>query len=1035
MFKNVRLSHKGAMRPIRRLFCTGGLAFAASLFLPTHLRAGKISLKGRVSRQERGQTTYARSGTQSRFVYTSCLGCNARCGMRAQVQGGTLVEVSGNPYHPYNSAFNPIDYTTPSEASLPLASPVCGKAKEAPNILYNPYRLLKPLKRSGARGTGKFEPIEWAQLITEVAEGGQLFKSFGDQRYYPGLRAYMKDDLIDPAAPELGTVRNQVVFIGGRDQAGYKEFTDRFIKDAFGSINRISHTDICGLGFRMGNFALTDGKQVELKADPVNAEYILVFGANIYEALQPGINTYGATLAARVAEGKLKFTIVDPRSTNASVHAHRLLPVKPGEDGALAMCMLRRIIETKSYDVAFLRAPNASAAAALGRGSYTNATHLVICEEGHPHNGRMLRWSDLQLEKKEVTSEAAPAEDPFVVLNDEGGAEPHNSGGLQSAELDAEARLTPAGGTAKDAITVKTAFRIMKEELCAHRSEYYAQRCGVELSEIIAVADEFSAYGHKAAVCQYHGAGNYPGGAYAAYAIALLNVLVGSIDMRGGYLKGGGAAAKWNEGPYDLKKFPGMRKPSGVRISREKSVYESSAEYARKKAAGGSGYPAERPWFAFTQGGLCVESLSGIAQQYPYKCGVLFTYYFNPIYSIPGGDTFTRALADPEVLPLHISIDVGINESNLYADYIVPALTYLEGQYAFLTPHAPGMKFTAVRTPVVAPLTGHTIDGRPFSLETFLIDLAKQLALPGFGEGALPLRNGGHTSLHRAEDYYIRGIANLAANVGLPEADSTELRFVEANYPVADYKHLITPQEWRQCCYLLARGGVFNRRYEDDFDSRGAHKYGNEKLLVYNERMAGAINSITGKRFKGSVCLADVTDSYGTPVAKTDTDYPLTLVTYKMNVHAQSRSSWHKWSMEVFPENFVYLHPQDARQLHIADGERVCITSRHCTAGVTGTTRISPSVRPGCAAISFHYGHTQLGASSLAVQAAETVFLGGQRVCDAIGLRGDPKLGAGILPNRLGRLDVPLGNTPLVDVLSGIPDFSSTRVAIRPLKS
>jgi tetrathionate reductase subunit A len=39
----------------------------------------------------------------------------------------------------------------------------------------------------------------------------------------------------------------------------------------------------------MGNWALTEKKQVEIKADPMSAEYILVFGANIYEALQPGI--------------------------------------------------------------------------------------------------------------------------------------------------------------------------------------------------------------------------------------------------------------------------------------------------------------------------------------------------------------------------------------------------------------------------------------------------------------------------------------------------------------------------------------------------------------------------------------------------------------------------------------------------------------------------------------------------------------------------------------------------------------------------
>jgi len=43
---------------------------------------------------------------------------------------------------------------------------------------------------------------------------------------------------------------------------------------------------------------------------------------------------------------------------------------------------------------------------------------------------------------------------------------------------------------------------------------------------------------------------------------------------------------------------------------------------------------------------------------------------------------------------------------------------------------------------------------------------------------------------------------------------------------------------------------------------------------------------------------------------------------------------------------------------------------------------------------------------------------------------GDPRLGTGVLPNLLGRLDPYLNNTPLVDVLAGIPDFSSTKVRI-----
>ncbi len=968
----------------------------------------------------RVQTTAATvRNADAQVIYTACLGCNARCGMRTVVKDGRLHKVSGNPYHPYNMGFQPIPYSTPVNESLALPAPVCGKAEDAPNYVYSPYRLRHPLKRAGARGSGKFEPVEWSQLIAEVAEGGKLFAGIGDQQDYSGLRALLRDDPIAPDAPELGSVRNGFVFMAGRDQAGYTNFTNRFVREAVGSINRIAHTDICGLGFRMGNFALSEEKEVELKADPFQAEYILIFGANVYEALQPGINTYGALMAQRRAAGKLRFTVVDPRATHASAHADRWVAVKPGQDGPLAMGLIRWIIDNQRYNQAFLTATHSEAAQKNGFGCYSNACHLVITDSHHVRYGRFLRWSDLDAN--------APSEqgNAWVVIDPDTGR-PVPFDRVARGVLDEALTLSAPDGTP---IQVKTAFRLMKEGVMSKSLDEYAQLSGVPLQTIADVAQEFTSYGTRAAVCQYHGAGNYPGGTYAAFAVAILNALVGSIDMQGGYLKGGGGAAAWNEGLYDLKSFPGQRKTAGVPLSREKAVYENSSEFKRKQAETGSGYPAQRPWFAFTRGGLCVETLSGIDQGYPYNCKVLFTFFFNPVYSIPGGERFVSTLRDTRKVPLHVSMDIGINESNLYADYIVPCLTYLDGLYAFLAPHAPGLKFTAVRTPCVEPLTGKTADGRPYCMETFLIDLAERLELPGFCTQAIPTPNGQMAPLHRAEDYYVRAMANLAHNAALPEASQDDIRFVETGYPAARHRDMLKAEEWSRVCYLLARGGVFNRRYEDDFDAE-KHRFGLKRVVLYNENMAQARNSLTGARYSGTLQYVPPTDSQGAVIEKLDETYPFTVVTYKRNLHAQSRTTWHRWSMEVLPENFVVIHEDDAHRLGLRDGAEIRLYSHSCPEGVSGKAQISRMIRPGCVGISFHYGHTQLGASNLPIKDAETVFLGGKRVAGPDGLRGDPRLGTGILPNLLGRLDPHLGNTPLVDVQAGIPDFSSTRVRI-----
>ncbi len=855
-------------------------------------------------------------------------------------------------------------------------------------------------------------------MVREIADGGPLFAHLGEDRVVPGLKALLSDDPIQPSDPDLGPKRNGLVFITGRLQAGRQQFIDRFVKQSFGSINRIGHTDICGLGFRMGNFALTEGADIELKADPESCDYMLVFGANIYEALQPGVNTYGAMVARRHGEGKLKFAVVDPRATKAAAHAEEWVAVKPGQDGALAMAMIRWILEKKRFNQAYLSAPNAEASKALGYPCPSNATHLVICDPQHPNDGKFLRLSDLDPESGEEGAKT------FMVWEGREGKSVRFDR-VSTAELDKAGEATHAAGRK---IKVKTAFRLLRESAFRYTLQEYANFCGVPVKQIETIAREFTSHGTRAAVTAYHGAGNYVNGTYAAYAVAVLNALIGSVDRKGGYMKSGGGAGVWDKGDYDLAEFSGLRKPKGVCISREKGIYEKSTEFKEKKRDGGSGYPAKRPWFGFSAGGLCVEALSGIDEGYPYRCGVLMTYLFNPVYTIPGGSRYIETLKDPGKVPLFVSIDTAVNESNLYADYIVPDLCYPEGHYGWLNPHAPVMKFSGLRTPMIEPLTGRTEDGRHYSTETFLIDLARLLQLPGFGEGAIKGPDGAALPLNREEEFYLRAFANIVKNAKVPEASPEEVEWCERNLPVARHRDILPADQWRRLCYALARGGVF-RPYEDSFDGE-MFKYGLKRVAIYNEQLASMKNSLTGKPFPGMPTYLGALDSAGKLIEQEDKQYPFTLVSYKTSLHTQSRSIWHAYSLELFPENFILMHADDAARLRLKPMDSVRLTARHHPTGVVGKLQVSRAVKPGCLAVSFHYGHTQFGASPLEGRNLEAAFLGAEKVVKQGKLAAEPKYGAGVNPNVLSRLDTHLGNTPLVDLVAGIPDFSNTRVKV-----
>jgi len=944
-----------------------------------------------------------------RIVNTVCLACNARCGLRVAVKGNRLIQVDGNPFHPYNRLGKEIPYNTSFEKSFHFSSTTCAKPQMDNDYLHNPYRITKPLKRIGPRGSGKFKPISWDELILEVSEGGHLFKDIGDNRIYPSIKDILSDDLIDPEAPELGAKRNQLVWFTGRSQSGRSHFIKRWLCSSVGSKNYISHTDICGIGFRMGNYALTDGKEVELKADFWNCKYMLIFGANLYSAIQPGVNTSGAILARRIASKDLKIVLVDPRAPKAIAHAYDWMPVKPTKDGDFALGILSVMLKNGWYDKDFLSLPSMKAAKNAKRNVYTNATHLVIVDEKSIDRGKILRVKDIKGLKGNPNIE--------VVID------PNNQKFVPADSID-KALLEWEGEV--DGIKVKTAFSLMKESVFNYSLDFYSKESGISTDKINKTAREFWENAPYAAAFAYHGGGNYIGGTYASYSLSMLNALVGNINKEGGYLGKGKGVANWKNGLYDLQNFPSMNKPKGIKISREKAEYEKSTEFKKK------GYPSKLPWFSFTKGGLSVSAISGIDQKYPYSIKILMTYFSNLIYSMPGGKRFIKTLQDHDKVPLYISIDTTINETNIYADYIVPDVTYLEGHYGFLTPHAPGCWFTAVRTPVFEPMTGKTKDGRAFCMETFLIDIARHLKLPGYGEKAIPGKDGKYYPLVKPEDYYLRGIANLAFNSKVKGATEEELEYIDKNYPIAKHKDILPEKEWKTVCNILTRGGVFKSN-RNVFDENGNFIFGIPRVCIWNEKLGTSINSLTGEKFYGTIKHNPSTNYFGSLIEEIDKNFPFTIITYKSALHTQSRTIAYRQSLVYEPDFSLKINPSDANKLGIKDGDRVKINSNSNYEGVITTIKVTDLIRPGTVAYSHHFGHWQHGVSSLFIVDGEKVFMGNKNIINNDRIITDNKRSVGITPNLLTRLDEQLFNLPLVDPLGGIPDYSSTKINIEKI--
>ncbi|MEK6559480.1 MAG: hypothetical protein AABZ43_04985, partial [Planctomycetota bacterium] len=199
-------------------------------------------------------------------IRTACMMCNAGCGMQVKVKDGVALKIEGNPFCPHTN-----DYSTAgSEAVLSdISEPdkysgtPCARGNAGLKTLYDPYRVKQPLKRTGARGEGKWQAISWKQAFDEIINGGTL-----PGGTFVGLKAIRgTPDSSKRASEKLGTndtayaseakdgnpanfgfKANQYVWVRGRDQIS--QITKRF-NDSYGTINHIEHSSLCNTNYAL----------------------------------------------------------------------------------------------------------------------------------------------------------------------------------------------------------------------------------------------------------------------------------------------------------------------------------------------------------------------------------------------------------------------------------------------------------------------------------------------------------------------------------------------------------------------------------------------------------------------------------------------------------------------------------------------------------------------------------------------------------------------------------------------------------------
>src|SRR5271170_1043854 len=250
--------------------------------------------------------------TAAKTVHTVCShDCPDSCAVLVTIDDSSrATRVQGDPNHPVTRGF------------------LCGKVAKYLDRVYAPDRLLYPMRRRAGiakgllaqgRETEAFERIGWDEALDTIAV--RLRKISGE--YGP--------ESILPYS-----------YAGTIGVLGYGSMDRRFFHRLGAS--RLDRT-ICATA---GGDALVSVYGKKLGTDPEHfshAKSIIAWAANIH-----GNNVHLWPFVEEARRNGARLVVIDPYRTRTARAADWHIPIQPGTDTALALGMMRLVIEEGLYD-------------------------------------------------------------------------------------------------------------------------------------------------------------------------------------------------------------------------------------------------------------------------------------------------------------------------------------------------------------------------------------------------------------------------------------------------------------------------------------------------------------------------------------------------------------------------------------------------------------------------------------------------------------------------------------------------------------
>ncbi|HUA50928.1 MAG TPA: molybdopterin oxidoreductase family protein [Candidatus Sulfotelmatobacter sp.] len=813
--------------------------------------------------------------------YTTCYMCACRCGIKVHLADGQIRYIEGNRNHPVNKGV------------------LCAKGSAGIMQHNSPARLTKPLKRVGARGSGEFQEIEWDEALATATEW---------------LGAIRKTD------------PRKLAFFTGRDQS---QALTGWWASQFGTPNHAAHGGFCSVNMAAAGLYTIGGSFWEFgEPDWHHTRYMMMFGI----AEDHDSNPIKLGLGALKTRGNAKFVSINPVRTGYSAIADEWIGIRPGTDGLFVAALIHELIRAEKIDFEYLV-------------RYTNAPWLVIQAPGSADHGLFARDGDgnpLCWDAKQgalanaLAADVTPALVGSYTLADGRTATPALQ--LIAARF-VDPRYAPDAAAEACGIPAATIRRIAAE--LAHAAFEQEVVLEVPWTDWAGRRHE-RMVGRPVSMHAMRGISAHSNGFHTCRMIHLLQVLLGSIDVPGGFRykppfprpipppqKPTGRADQVAPGQV----MPGP--PLGFPTGPQDLLVEPDGTPRRIDKA----FSWEAPVAAH---GMMHMLITNAWKGDPYPIDTLFMYMANMSWNSAMNTAGTmRMLTDQAPdgsykIPRIIYADAYYSEMVAYADLVLPDTTYLERWDCISLLDRPicdaDGAADSIRQPVVKP----DRDVRPF--QDVLIDLGARLGLPGLvkPDGA-PRYPGGYP------DYIVNhertpGIGSLA---GWRGADGGEIGRGAVN-PQQLQRYVDNQCFWRH--ELPPEQKYFkhaNRAYLDFAAKMGfIGKADPIVLQLYSEPMQrfrlaaeghGPVQPPERERARVRQYFDPIPLWYAPfEGAAIDTGaFPLHAITQRPMAMYHSWGSQNAWLRQIHGANRLYMNHATAAALGIEDDDWVWIFSHH----------------------------------------------------------------------------------------------------------